>query len=235
MPNANTKTGRLLAIGDVHGCIMQLDALWIAIAPTQDDTVVFLGDYVDRGPDSKGVIDRLLEWKQTHKLVCLRGNHELMMVRSKDDLESRKMWMQFGGAETLASYSPRSGRMGGFDDVPESHWDFLENQLLDYYETSSTIFTHANLVPDQPLNEQAELWLFWESLTGPVAHESGKVFICGHTSQRSGKVLDLGTTICIDTYVYGGGTLTCLDVNARHIWQADILGRVVESDLPERD
>ena len=91
--------GRLLAIGDVHGCTVQLDALWEAIEPTPSDTIVFLGDYVDRGPDSKGVIDRLIDWKKTLALVCLRGNHELMMQRSKDDLTERRIWMQVGGAD----------------------------------------------------------------------------------------------------------------------------------------
>lgn len=226
--------GRIIAFGDVHGSTMQLDALWAAVKPATTDTFVFLGDYVDRGPDSKGVIDRLIEWSKSFRLVCLRGNHELMMVRSRDDKEERKGWLNFGGAETLASYSSRPGRMGKLDDVPEGHWNFVENELVDYYESDAVIFVHATLEPDLPMNEQSELWLFWEPLTGPLRHDSGKVIVCGHTAQKSGNVLDLGTTVCIDTCVYGTGTLTCLDVTTWHVWKSDLLGRVTEFDLPKR-
>jgi serine/threonine protein phosphatase 1 len=230
----NDSSGRIVAFGDVHGSTLQLDALWYAITPTPADTFVFLGDYVDRGPDSKGVLDRLIEWSKAFRLVCLRGNHELMMVRSREDNEERKGWLNFGGAESLASYSPRPGRMGKLDDVPESHWDFLENGLVDYYETNRVVFAHAGLDPAKPLDGQTEVSLFWLPLGGPIELASGKVVVCGHTAQKSGTVLDLGSTVCIDTCVYGTGTLTCLDVTAWHGWRADLLGRVTEFDLPGR-
>ncbi|MFO0935704.1 MAG: metallophosphoesterase family protein [Gemmataceae bacterium] len=232
-PSTQPAAGRLLAIGDVHGCTMQLDALWKAIAPTPADTIVFLGDYVDRGPDSKGVIDRLIEWKSGFNLVCLRGNHELMMQRSKEDRDERKIWLQVGGADTLASYSPVPGRMGKFEDVPPEHEEFLDS-LVDYYESESAVFVHANLDASKPLDEQIEDELFWRPLDEPIELPSGKRVICGHTSQKSGKILDLKSTLCIDTYVYGGGSLTCLDVSSLHYWQANIIGKIVEADLPPR-
>ena len=114
------------------------------------------------------------------------------------------MWLSVGGAQALASY----GKGAGLDDVPAAHWEFLSEHLVDFFETDTHLFVHANLFPDLPLDEQPELMLFWEFLGGPVGHESGKTVICGHTSQKSGAVLDLGDTICIDTFAYGGGFLT---------------------------
>ena len=221
---------RLLAIGDVHGCTVQLDALWEAIEPTPSDTIVFLGDYVDRGPDSKGVIDRLIEWKKSFTLVCLRGNHELMMQRSKDDLAERRIWMQVGGADCLASYSPTPGRMGKIDEVPDEHWKFLD-ELVDYYESERTVFIHANLDPAKSFDDQTEDDLFWRPLDEPISLANGKRVICGHTSQKSGRILDLGSTVCIDTHAYGGGMLTCLDCSNWHYWQANLLGKVSEGQL----
>lgn len=222
---------RTLAFGDIHGASIQLDALLAAVRPRPDDRLVFLGDYVDRGPDSRGVLDRLIEVRNVHpNAVFLRGNHELMMTRARKDRGEMRMWLSVGGAQALASYGQAPGRNGKLSDVPDEHWDFLEG-CRDYFETHSHLFVHANLDPELPPDEQGELMLFWEFLTGPIRHVSGKTVICGHTSQKSGRVLDLGDTICIDTFAYGGGFLTCLDVGARHFWQADATGRLKEDDL----
>ncbi|HEY2787484.1 MAG TPA: metallophosphoesterase family protein [Fimbriiglobus sp.] len=226
---------RILAFGDVHGCSNHLDALLVAVNPTPRDCLIFLGDLVDRGPDTRGVVDRVRNLKDQFDVICLRGNHELMMQRSRHDTAERKMWMSVGGSETLASYSPIRGRMADVSAVPDSHWDFVERVCVDYHETDSTIFVHANLDPELPLSEQYELMLFWEFLTGPIRHTSGKTVVCGHTSQRSGAIWDLGDTICIDTAAYRGGKLTCLDVASWHYWQADARGRIGEGDLPERN
>jgi serine/threonine protein phosphatase 1 len=221
---------RTLAIGDLHGCALHLNRLLAAIEPAVDDTLIFLGDYVDRGPDSHGVINRLLELQKSHSCIFLKGNHELMMLRSRTDKSEHRMWLQVGGAQTLGSYGSAPGRSGTLADVPKEHWDFLE-ACRDYYETESHIFVHANLEPETPVAEQEELYLFWEFLDKPVAHCSGKTMICGHSSQKSGEVLDFGSAICIDTFAYGGGKLTALDVEKREYWQADVLGRVTSGML----
>ena len=109
---------RTLAFGDIHGATANLDALLAAVAPTPDDWLIFLGDYVDRGPDSKGVLDRLIALKATHRVVCLRGNHELMMLQARADAGMRKMWLGVGGMQCLASYSPTPGKSGKFEDIP---------------------------------------------------------------------------------------------------------------------
>jgi serine/threonine protein phosphatase 1 len=221
---------RILAIGDVHGASTSLDALLAAVRPTPDDLLVFLGDYVDRGPDSRGVLDRLIALGQSHRCVFLRGNHELMMTRARHDRGELRMWLSVGGMQTLASY----GRAGTLADVPAEHWDFLDNHLANYHETDTHVFVHATLFPELPLDEQPELMLFWEFLTGPIRHESGKTVVCGHTSQKSGEILDLGDTICIDTFVYGGGWLTCLDVGSLRYWQANLLCQTRDGQLDPR-
>src|SRR5688572_1050231 len=220
---------RTLAIGDVHGTSAALDALLAAVAPAPDDRLVFLGDYVDRGPDTRGVLDRLITLDKSHRCVFLRGNHELMMTRARSDRSELRMWLSVGGMQALASY----GR-GGLADVPPEHWDFLDNRLTDYHETDTHVFVHANLFPELPLDEQPELMLFWEFLAAPIRHESGKTVVCGHSSQKSGEVLDLGDTICIDTFAYGGGWLTGLDVGSYRYWQADLRGQTRDGRLDPR-
>ncbi len=221
---------RTLAIGDVHGSSAALDALMAAVRPTPDDLLVFLGDYVDRGPDTKGVLDRLIALGESHRCVFLRGNHELMMTRARHDHGELRMWLSVGGRRALASYGPAAT----LADVPAEHWDFLDHHLADYYETDAHIFVHATLYPDLPLDQQPELMLFWEFLNAPIGHESGKTVICGHSSQKSGEVLDLGDTICIDTFAYGGGWLTGLDVGSLRYWQASNLGQTREGRLDPR-
>ena len=226
---------RTLAIGDIHGASVALDALLAAVKPTPADALVFLGDYVDRGPDTRGVLDRLLRIRANLPgAVFLRGNHELMMTRARRDRGELRMWLSVGGAQALASYGKAPGLTGRLDDVPAEHWEFIEQHCRDWHETDTHIFVHANLDPEYPPADQSELMLFWEFLTGPIRHESGKTVICGHTSQKSGKVLDYGDTICIDTFAYGGGYLTCLDVGSLRYWQADVVGRVREDWLEPR-
>jgi calcineurin-like phosphoesterase family protein len=218
---------RTLAIGDVHGCSQALRALLSAVKPTPDDLIITLGDYIDRGPDSYGVIDQLLHLRRTHRLVALRGNHEEMMLRAREDKGRLRDWLACGGKETLASYSPL-GDAGKLVDVPDEHWDFFENVCLDWHETNTHIFVHANVCPTLPMDEQLTLMLRWEALNvqWSAPHYSGKVVVCGHTQQHSGLPLNLGHLVCIDTGAYGKGWLTCLDVTSGRVWQANRAERV---------
>jgi serine/threonine protein phosphatase 1 len=229
---------RLLAIGDIHGCLTAFNTLLDAVASQPDDQIITLGDYVDRGPDSRGVLERLIALHAGGRLVALRGNHDVMMleVRNGRDLG----WLAVGGKETLRSYGIADSQIdalfedaGWFSDlqgslgqIPKRHWKFLEEDCLPYYETDKHIFVHANLYPDLPLDEQPDYMLYWERLVEPCAHMSGKIMICGHTRQKNGLPLDLGTSVCIDTNIYEGGWLTCLDVLSGRVWQANELGKV---------
>ena len=97
---------RHLTIGDIHGCINALTSLVDFVEFRCDDTVITLGDYVDRGPNSCAVLDFVLELSKSHKLIPLRGNHEIMMLDSRQKKSWFHAWMQYGGDATLLSYAP---------------------------------------------------------------------------------------------------------------------------------
>lgn len=216
---------RILAIGDIHGCSIAFDTLIATVKPQPNDKIITLGDYIDRGPNSKGIIKRLIALHEKEQLVALRGNHEQMMLAARFSSRRESQWRGCGGKETLASYS-KSDKAGKIKDVPPHHWDFLENVCVDWYETDKHFFVHANAHPDIPLAEQPPYMLFWEKFGNPSPHFSGKTMVCGHTSQKSGVPLNRGHAICIDTRVYSKGWLTCLDVNSGKVWQANQAGRV---------
>lgn len=215
-------SGRTIAIGDIHGCTAALDALLAAIEPQRDDRLIALGDYIDRGPDSRGTLDRLLELQQQCQLIPLLGNHDQMLLWIYDGrMELMSDWRLFGGEETLASY-------GGLKAaIPTAHLDFLRQCRL-FYETDTHFFLHGNYWASVPLDRQEPDTVLWDSLKRrlPGPHCSGKIAIVGHSSQKGGEILDLGYLQCIDTYCYGTGWLTALDVDGGRIWQADKLGRL---------
>ncbi len=223
---------RWLAIGDIHGHLTALEALLAAVAPRPEDRLVTLGDYVDRGPNVRGVVDLLLEWEARGQLIPLIGNHELIMLDAL--VYDFEFWMEVGGRETLASYAAVEGEPGKLEDVPARHWEFFEQRCRRWHETEDTIFVHAGVDAELDLPDQDEFDLCWKKFVPSLVHEhrSGKRVICGHTAQKSGEPLNLGHHVCIDTWVYGGGWLTCLDVASGHIWQANAAGEVRQSDLP---
>ena len=216
---------RTIAIGDIHGCSAALRALVKAIPPTADDTLVLLGDYVDRGPDSRGVIDSILELEKQCHVVPLLGNHELMLL---DALQNPRMigpWLECGGDTTVRSYD------GRLSNIPPEHLDFIR-RCRRYFEVPMHFFVHANYAADIPLDEQPDYLLFWEHLHFhfPAPHENGKIAIVGHTAQKTAEILDLGHVICLDTFCHGGGWLTAMEVGSGQIWQADREGRLRSND-----
>jgi serine/threonine protein phosphatase 1 len=213
---------RTIAVGDIHGCLAALEALLAAIRPQPDDTLVLLGDYVDRGPQSRAVIDRLLGLRQQCTLVPLLGNHDELMLKVYDGQTQLYVdWLLFGGQATLESYETVRP-----EDIPDAHIEFLRDCRL-YYESDRHFYVHGNYRAELPLDVQPRETLLWESLKvrQPGPHCSGKTAIVGHTSQKSGEVLDLGYLKCIDTWCYGEGWLTALDVQSGQVWQADKNGK----------
>ncbi|MFB3890855.1 MAG: metallophosphoesterase family protein [Phycisphaerae bacterium] len=221
---------RHLAVGDVHGCFTALRTLAAFVPLGSSDVLVMLGDYVDRGPDSCAVLDWLIDRERRGTLVALRGNHELMMLNAREDPEAFRRWMEYGAAPAPASYSPVSDS-GRLQDVPDSHWKFLEERTRPWYQTDAHFFVHANAFPGVPLEEQPDLMLYWELWGDPSPHESGKVMVCGHTPQRSGVPKDIGHAVCIDTLAWDGGWLTCLDAASGAYWQANQKGETRRSRL----
>lgn len=208
---------RTIAIGDIHGCSAALDAVLEAIGPGEGDTLVALGDYVDRGPDSRGVLQRLVGLEAEGLLVPVLGNHEEMMLGAIRGSTPIGYWLRHGGIATLRSYGPRAG----LGDIPAEHQEFVL-RCVDYHETDDAIFTHASYLPGEPLDLQPAEVLRWHSLVEhlPGPHLSGKTVYVGHTAQKSGEVLDEGHLVCLDTFCHGGGWLTAQDIATGQRWQA---------------
>ena len=174
----------LYAIGDIHGCARTLDALLDRLAPTPDDHLVFVGDYTDRGPDSKGVIERLLALEAAGsgpRCTFLRGNHDQMML---DFIErgAFDLWRANGGMETLASYAG-SGEL----DIPETHHAFLARTRL-YLDTPDFCFVHAGLKPYFSVaynlrHETADTFLWTREHLNVPERAWEKPVVCGHTPQ----------------------------------------------------
>ena len=223
-------SNRVIAIGDIHGCLGQFDALLQSIAPTKEDQLILLGDDVDHGPESAGVLKRIISLSTTHDVVALMGNHEQMMLDARTSHEHFSDWLLNGGDATLRSYG---GVRGALRDVPLEHWHFLEHKLRPYFETETHIFVHAGAYPDMSLDEQPDYMLRWERFDSILPHESGKTIICGHTPQKSGRPRNRGYAICIDTHACGGGNLTALDVQCGRVWQADAKGRVTRAHITD--
>jgi serine/threonine protein phosphatase 1 len=215
----------ILAIGDIHGCRVALETMIDYVAPTPTDTVVTLGDYVDRGPDSKGVVDFLLEFRKTHKLIHLKGNHELQMEDALTGRRGYEFWLEgiVGGRETLDSYG------GNFAGIPRKHWDFLQSAGK-LYECDTHFFVHAGVDPQVPLSEQKASVVHWKRFYQASPHPSGKIMVCGHTIQGDLPV-NLGHSICLDTCAYGGGWLTALDVETGVYYQTNERGERRMGDI----
>ncbi len=213
-------SGRTLAIGDIHGCDVAFETLLRAVGIAASDTVVVLGDVIDRGPGSKRVVDRLLQLAGECRLVYILGNHEEMLLDAFTVDEVYIGWLQYGGAETLMSYG------GDLQDIPPEHLALFRS-TVGYLETDREVFIHANLQPEVELDRQEIEWLRWTHLTGyEVPLESGKRVICGHTPQRSGFPLVVPGWVCIDTFACGNGWLTCLDVDTNDYCQANQEGKL---------
>ncbi len=224
---------RVYAVGDIHGRLDLLDELLRMIArdnavrPQADTRVIFLGDYVDRGPDSKGVIERLSQGLGDGlDGIFLRGNHEDLMLRSFEDLSAFAVWTANGGLAALESYGvsrdlfPRRGKTAALLDkaplimaelaerLPPGHLRFLSGLQLsvvigDYF------FVHAGVRPGVPLEAQA-----WEDclyIRGEFMRHTGdfgKIVVHGHTPAREPDIQ--ANRIGIDTLAYETGRLTAL-------------------------
>jgi len=215
--------GRTIAIGDIHGCSIALGALLHAIQPRQNDTIVTLGDYVDRGIDTKGALDLLIALGEHCHHVPILGNHDEMMLNARADEDDFHFWINCFGQAAIDSY----GSTGTLDLIPAAHFEFME-RCVPYYETDTHIFLHANYVAELPMDQQDVYTIRWLSMRDvvPGPHYSGKIVVVGHTPQPD--VLDLEYVVCVDTGCATGGWLTALDVNSGQKWQVDEMGMTRE-------
>lgn len=205
------ETSRLLAVGDIHGCLGQLRRLMEKVGPEPEDQWVFLGDYIDRGPESRGVIDYLIEFRQRFpRSIFLKGNHEAMFL---DYLQgkNRLVFLGNGGLATIRSYGEAS-RSG----LPEEHRAFFQS-LLPLWQTEAFVFVHAGMRPGIPIQEQSEadlLWIRREFLDSDF--DWGKTVVFGHTPQDT--PLLSATRLGLDTGAVYGRSLSCCEVRLRQLW-----------------
>jgi serine/threonine protein phosphatase 1 len=205
--------GRLFAIGDIHGCPDELGAVLKAIAPTSADTIVFVGDYVDRGPSARAVLDQLIELQRGDaETVFLKGNHEDMML-SFLGFPGRygDSFLFNGGAQTLDSYGLSEDTLDrALEHIPPAHVEFLQN-LATSYHRPPYLFVHAGILPTRQLEEQAVedmLWIRQEFIFN--IHQLAATVVFGHTPMRA-VMVDLPYKLGIDTGLVYGGKLTCLE------------------------
>ena len=186
----------LYAIGDVHGCARTLDALLGALAGDAaahdgrplgpDDTLVFVGDYVDRGPDSPGVLDRILALEAAAgaglgpRVVVLRGNHDQMMLDYATGVGDTNLWWANGGRATLAAYETRGDRV-----IPEPHIALLRRTGLTFC-AEGFVFVHAGLDPDRTIAENlarpdADIALWTRAHLHADLSLWEQPVVCGHT------------------------------------------------------
>ncbi len=215
--------GRLLAVGDIHGCIRPLEAILDSVHLVAGDTLVVLGDFVNRGPATRQVIEQFLHLQASIRLITILGNHEEEMLAARHDQAALARWLAMGGRATLASYEADS-----LSEIPPEHWAFIES-AVPWWETQEFFFTHANYAADVPLADQSSLELRWMALDDqPVRpHMSGKTAIVGHTPNLAGRIVDFGFLRCLDTGCGLGGCLTMMDLESGHSWQCAELSQKV--------
>jgi len=218
---------RVYAVGDIHG---RADLLAETIGRIEDDlrrrpinyaVEVYLGDYIDRGPDSKGVLDQLAVRLVRQHAICLRGNHEAILERFLwDDPETIHHWIQLGALQTLASYgvvprtragtTPYELRQSLLDAFPRTHELFLQC-LRSSFVCGNFLFVHAGIRPGIPMEQQDPEDLRWirdEFLNSTQDH--GKLVVHGHTPVDHPDIRS--NRINIDTGAWRTGTLTCIAI-----------------------
>jgi serine/threonine protein phosphatase 1 len=224
-PQAKVPQGaRVYAVGDIHGRSDLLDALHDSVSkdlersPADNAMIIYLGDYVDRGVDSSGVLDRLCDAPlKGMSRVLLKGNHEAMLLRFLEEPETGAQWRRYGGLETLHSYGLDMARtVDGYrvlaerfaEALPARHLELLQS-LQHSASVGDYFFCHAGVRPGVPLERQREADLLWIRDVFLASDESfGKVVVHGHTPAEEPEIR--GNRIGIDTGAYATHLLTCL-------------------------
>jgi serine/threonine protein phosphatase 1 len=225
---------RAYAVGDVHGRLDLLDQLLAAIEqdvgrrPPRKTLLVFLGDLIDRGPDSRGVIERLRTFRHEQlRPYFLAGNHEEVLLRLlKGERGILTSWLKYGGAECLASYGFEPSRLDVSNErsalslirniIPESHSSFIAS-FADTLSFGDYLFVHAGIRPGIELSLQSQSDLRW--IRSPFLEDDsdhGAIVVHGHTI--SSEVEDQRNRIGIDTGAYRTGMLTALGLEGSERW-----------------
>jgi len=201
---------KIFAIGDIHGCYDRLKALMEKIPiDCSRDALVFIGDYIDRGPHSVEVVDYLIQLKNRFpEVIFLKGNHEDMLDKFLNGSD-RSTYLLNGGQQTLDSYLTKPVQSESFP-IPPDHMEFFKSLRL-FYETEEFIFVHAGLRPRVPLESQNTEDLLWiRDKFVSTKYDFGKRVIFGHTPLK--KPLVEPNKIGIDTGAVYGNALTCIQL-----------------------
>ena len=216
-PAADTK--QVFAIGDVHGCAEELRALIQKLPLRKDSLVVFLGDYIDRGPDSRGVVDTILDLRQYCQVVCLLGNHELMLREFLDGSDSRRVarFIYNGGSATLSSYADHDGVFV----MPEEHRDFYDS--LQYHHIQGDhCFVHAGLptpVEEIDIAVHGEEMVWMRVRPGMPEPNYSKIIVHGHSAIHEVDIQP--RRINLDTACVYGRRLTAMEINTHEMWRVE--------------
>jgi len=217
---------RIYAISDIHGCAHLLEPMLrvvdadVARSRPHYAVEVFMGDYIDRGPDTRSTLDILVERSRRGNAVFLKGNHEAFLVRVFEDPSLFEDWIAFGGTQTLMSYGlappdlkrdePASILRDLIRAMPTEHLEFLDNLRLSF-SCGDFFFVHAGVRPGVPLAAQTERDLLWirEEFLRSEEH-FGKYVVHGHTPVRSAEFM--ANRVNIDTGAYATGNLTLMSI-----------------------
>ena len=225
---------KIYAFGDIHGEFLKLKALVDKISPDKDATLVFLGDYIDRGKYSFEVVEYLIDLSKKYNCVFLEGNHENMFLDYMSGIHE-KIFLYNGGTETAKSYYKHGYNINHNTyylsrKFPKEHVIFFR-RLKKYYETEDYIFVHAGVHPNTPLENTPNEILLWDRSFYKMAHYTGKTVVFGHTASRI--VMNKEYRICIDTGAcFEHGHLTCVELPIRKFTQQ---GDVLEETNGEND
>jgi serine/threonine protein phosphatase 1 len=206
------------AIGDIHGCLDKLAELvrrCYSDAAGQPMRYVFLGDYVDRGADSRGVVQFLIDLQKANiaRDVFLKGNHEDLLLSAADAPDFfEERWLGNGGGETLESYG-----LTGAAEIPQNHVNWLRTLPLSF-DDGQRFFVHAGVHPDRALDQQDEYDLLW--IRKPFLaseRDYGRLIVHGHTPLTGGEPDIRANRLNLDTGAVFGGPLTAAVFDADEV------------------
>jgi len=206
----------IFAIGDVHGCAEELRALIQKLPLRRDSLVVFLGDYIDRGPDSRGVVDTILDLQQYCRVICLLGNHELMLREFLDGSDSRRVarFIYNGGSATLASYADHDGVFV----MPEDHREFFDTLPYHHIE-GDHCFVHAGIpttIEEIDVDIHGEEMVWMRHRPGMPEPNYSKIVVHGHSAIPEADITP--RRINLDTACVYGRKLTAMELKTREMF-----------------
>ena len=211
------------AVGDIHGCLDQLKSLIEACrnhADGREMRLVFLGDYIDRGPEPAGVVRFVfsMQSEAPEAVIALKGNHEAWALGVADGTAQGAVWLRNGGAATLRSYGATDVR-----DLPRAHLDWMRSLQLSY-DDGRRLFVHAGVDPRRPLDAQREDDLLW--IREPFLDDDrdyGRLIVHGHTPLQSGVPELRSNRLNLDTAAVFGGRLSAAAFDDSQTWPVAIL------------